>query len=100
MQTVAASSLASEAEAAVAAMEPQSEMRGEALLLKARLLMVRDPAAAVAFAGSLLQTRTRAHFRAEALIVLGNGLIANRRIRRSRRAVRRRRIGECRRRRI
>lgn len=62
-----------EAEAAVAAI-PESEMRGEALLLKARLLMVRDPAAAVAFAGSLLQTRTRAHFRAEVLIVLGNGL--------------------------
>ncbi|HEY5426480.1 MAG TPA: hypothetical protein VIJ77_08015, partial [Candidatus Tumulicola sp.] len=62
-----------EAEAALLEV-PAADMRGEALLLKARLLMVRDPAAAVAFAGSLLQGRQSPHFRIEALIVLGNGL--------------------------
>jgi ATP/maltotriose-dependent transcriptional regulator MalT len=53
---------------------PASEMRGEALLLKARLLVLRDPAAAVALAGSLLHGRQSPAFRAEAAIVWGNAL--------------------------
>ena len=52
----------------------KQEMRGEALLLKARLLVLRDPAAAVALAGSMLHGRQSPHFRAEALIVWGNAL--------------------------
>lgn len=62
-----------EAEAALDAI-PAHELRGEALLLKTRLMMVRDPAAAVAFAGSLLAGRQSARFRAEVLVLLGNGL--------------------------
>ncbi len=62
-----------EAEAALDAL-PAQELRGEALLLKARLIVVRDPAAAVALAGSMLHGRERAHFRAEAEIIWGNAL--------------------------
>lgn len=53
---------------------PSAEMRGEALLLRVRLLTLRDPAAAVARARALIAGRAPAHFRAEALVVLGNGL--------------------------
>ena len=62
-----------ESEAVLDALPPQ-EMRGEALLLKARLLVLRDPAAAVALAGSMQHGRERSHFRAEAEIVWGNAL--------------------------
>lgn len=53
---------------------PPAELRGEALLLAVRLLTLRDPAAAVARARALVAGRAGAHFRAEALVVLGNSL--------------------------
>jgi DNA-binding NarL/FixJ family response regulator len=62
-----------EAEAALAAISA-ADLRGDALLLRARLVMLRDPAAAVAQAGALLSGRQSAAFRAEALIIFGNGL--------------------------
>lgn len=62
-----------ESQAALEAL-PNGELRGEALLLKARLLVLRDPAAAVALAGSLLHGRQSPHFRAEAGIIWGNAL--------------------------
>ena len=61
------------AETSLAAI-PADELRGEALLLRARLVMLRDPAAAVAQAGALLAGRLSGTFRSEALIVFGNGL--------------------------
>ncbi|HKU82174.1 MAG TPA: LuxR C-terminal-related transcriptional regulator [Candidatus Tumulicola sp.] len=53
---------------------PETELRGEALLLQVRLLTLRDPAAAVARARTLTAGRFSARFDAEASIVLGNGL--------------------------
>ena len=51
---------------------PAAALSADGLLLRARLLVVRDPAAAVAFADSLVRARKGSHFRAEARIVLGN----------------------------
>ncbi len=62
-----------EAEEALSSL-PESQMRGEALLLKVRLLLLRDRAAAIALTRSLLRGRNPQAFRAELLIVLGNGL--------------------------
>lgn len=53
---------------------PASELRGEASLLQVRLQMLRDPAAAVARARTLVAARSNARLHSEALIVLGNGL--------------------------
>lgn len=53
---------------------PGGDATGEALLLATRLLVLRDPAAAVAMAESLLHGRHSPHFRAEAAIVWGNAL--------------------------
>jgi DNA-binding CsgD family transcriptional regulator len=62
-----------DAEAALSEI-PATELRGEALLLKTRLLMLRDPAATVAQMSSLLSDRHSARFGAEALIIFGNAL--------------------------
>jgi len=53
---------------------PSQDLKGEALLLKARLLVLRDPAAAVALSGSMLHGRQSQRFRAEVGIIWGNAL--------------------------